>query len=183
MSLAKSYSNGDNLTPEGVEKRLFISDFHDTLSTSEGIREGYLRALIKMQLAGHNVVIASGDYANAQEQIDSTSLVDDIFQEMGLSAEDQESVKDNLLKVIDKGSLVRTLKERGVFKVPCDVWCDDMEAGFLANVHLVPKTDEFVAFVALAQSDPNLALNVLGSGLDKLNACLKSKDIPTAEPE
>ncbi len=148
----------------------FVSDFHDTLFGGKGIHPEYLKALIKLQSAGHHVVIASGDPDNATVDIqDDEAIVNAVFDELGLNEGEKSELRNGLLKVTDK------MKLKGMGLLRPDVFCDDDTPITFPKVHLDPNSDEFDTFVELANLNPDLAIKTLveGNGLEDLQAELE----------
>jgi len=175
-----AFGGADGLTKEGVEKRLVISDYHGTLDAG-GIDA--LQALVKMYLAGHDVVIASGGTHDAQERILASDDLRKVFENLRLSSEAQKHVKDGVLSVLDKSDLIKGLKARGVSKEKIrqpDVWFEDDHTAMVTikpKVAVDPGTEQFVAFIALAKNDPNGALDMLLEGEASVQELFASADI------
>lgn len=161
MSLQDSYQGAENLTSNGVQRRSFVTDFHDTLADFDGIKHDYFKALVVMHLSGHNVVIASALPEDVVRELNESPVVEGVLGDLGLSLDAKNSVMASFCDVLDKASLGAGLKSRGIEKRP-DVFCDDYALmGALGEFYLDPFGDEFEGFCLLASADPDLALETL----------------------
>lgn len=164
QGLGKAFGDSDELTHLGIPKSVFVSDFHGTIVDGSTIRKDYMQALIKMHVAGHIVMIASGDRDNAQTLLDNDPVIDEIFDALNLSDEKRGEIRSSLLRVGDKDNLKELMLSRGVVQrklLRPDVFCDDDKPMCLPKIHLDPNTPRFDAFVSIAKNDPNGALDML----------------------
>jgi hypothetical protein len=159
-SLSEQYNDAE-LTPSGARRRVFITDFHGTLTDGYEVRRGYLEAIVKMHMAGHFVKIASGDYMDAKTQIKNSPVVQEVLDGLKLSPQEQQEFKDHFFDVQDKLRIILHLKELGLGKP--DVFCDDdrFQRQMLGQASLDPDTDAFDAFVGLARLNPDMALDLI----------------------
>ena len=159
-TLSAQYNDAE-LTPSGARRRVFITDFHGTLTDGYEVRKEYLEAIVKMHMAGHFVKIASGDYMDAKTQIENSPVVQEVLDGLKLSHQEQQEFKDHFFDVQDKLRIMLHLKELGLGKP--DVFCDDdlFQRQMLGQAPLDPDTDAFDAFVSLAKRNPDMALDLI----------------------